>query len=233
MRHQRGFTLIELLVVIAIIAILAALLLPALSGAKASAKRAACTNNLRQINLATHAYAMDHGDIITYYTNTMYFNYIDSVKSYISETMGINTNSQVFACPADNFVLAGKIDSWFGTTSTENGFCNQAWTHNASYWFNGLSRAENTNDLGMAQKAFSSVREPSKTALISEDSAGLGMSTHNRVQPYQFADAKNVISFVDTHVAYVRIYWNGTEGVDGFSALYEPPDGYEYKWTGN
>jgi prepilin-type N-terminal cleavage/methylation domain-containing protein len=211
---KRGFTLIELLVVIAIIAILASLLLPALSKAKSNAKRIGCTDNVREINLAIRMYEDDHGDQVGYCTN-VYYAYKDFVAPYLSQTTNSTSNISIFVCPAD-------------TT-----FFTLALTCYSSYGFNGTTRDSETNDFGMAQRRFATVCDPTRTALDGEISGGMGMSWHDPKSVGQYCDAPNVGSFVDGHASYVRIYWNGLGGIPNFPFYYEPPPSYDYKWTGN
>jgi prepilin-type N-terminal cleavage/methylation domain-containing protein/prepilin-type processing-associated H-X9-DG protein len=119
-KFARAFTLIELLVVIAIIAILAAMLLPALARAKEAGKRTACLNNLRQLSLSAQMYVGDSQGFYPPRSDTdrwpdkFYDNYGKSVKLLLcpSETTnspasvggGSNSNNVADAAPRSYFI---------------------------------------------------------------------------------------------------------------------------------
>lgn len=95
-KHNKSFTLIELLVVIAIIAILAAMLLPALRNAKETAKGAVCKSNLKQSSLAEMAYAFD-SDSFVYESLENWWGW----SFRLVENDYLNKNPAVAVCPSD------------------------------------------------------------------------------------------------------------------------------------
>lgn len=252
---QAAFTLVEMLVVIAVVGILAALLLAALSQAKAKARRTTCLNDLSQLTKGMQMYCDDSHDASpatgqARFGTQAWSGYRELMKSYVGVDGQSSPGDKIFDCPADTFYVdLTKVGAYtYHPTVIHSNLFAQPLFDYSSYGFNGGTAARSfdfDSTPGIGGMKLSSIKEPSKTVLLAEAPAFYPYSWHEPAptpgavlidgRVGLFDDAKNMVGFVDGHVSYIKIYFNtNLFGGDYHGAMgYDPPAGYDYKWSGD
>ncbi len=230
MRMRTGFTLIELLVVIAIIAILASILFPVFSRARAKARQAACASNLKQLGLAFQMYAQDYDEMLPVWaygaTNNNDNGPAQGAYTWDTQLAPYIRNQQILVCP-DNPYGRTVQESNYGRVPTRSyampRYVGDPWGNNFPLMIDYVPKPSETVLLmEKGQRGVGIVGDAAgENFMQSHGCTGYGLDTkmfHN--------DGKNFL-FLDGHVKW----YNKKSGPFTYdSGVQCPPAGYP--WAG-
>jgi len=221
-RPVKGFTLTDLLVIVALLSVLGAIVIGGLSTSRERSRQSVCSSNLQKINRGVLSFCADNSQTLptipTGDTRPLWWWYKEQVKRYAGLTGEASKSDTVFACPSDR------------------GYSDPAPFHDnprfdySSYVYNGVTLP---GIPGIAGLPLTAIQHPQKTLLVMEWTAHAPLSWHRSFtgkenSPF-YNDAQSVVGFVDGHVSFSKIYY------DGYNAAYtrDPIDGYDYQFSEN